>query len=54
MKTIGILLMLLGIACGDSPSLIVPAVMIGIGAVLYRIGEKKTARSVGGAGTAKK
>jgi len=54
MKTIGILLIFLGIACADSPSLIVPAVLLGLGAALYRAGEKKTVRDVGGAGTAKK
>ena len=54
MKTIGILLIFLGIACADSPSLIVPAVLLGLGAVLHRAGEKKTVRSVGGAGTVKK
>ena len=54
MKAIGILLTLFGIACGDSPNLIIPVVLIGLGAVLYRAGEKNTARSVGGAGTVKK
>lgn len=54
MTTIGILLIFFGIACADSPSLIVPAALLGLGAVLYRAGEKKTVRSVGGTGTVKK
>lgn len=42
MKTIGLLLVFFGIACGDSPSLLIPAVLLGLGAVLYRAGEKKS------------
>ena len=42
MKTIGLLLLFFGIACADSPSLIVPAVLLGLGAVMYRAGEKKS------------
>ena len=54
LRGIGLMLMFLGIASGDSPNLLVPVVIIGAGALIYRAGEKKTAREAGGAGTAKK
>lgn len=39
-KTLGLLLILFGIACGDSPNLIVPVAIITVGAAAYKVGER--------------
>lgn len=37
----GIMIMFIGIACGDSPNLLIPAAIIALGAWMYFSGEKK-------------
>lgn len=39
-KGIGIILLLFGIACGDSPNLLVPMALVASGGIIYKIGEK--------------
>lgn len=43
LKSLGLLLILFGIACGDSPNLLVPVAVIAVGGVLYKVGERMEA-----------
>ena len=41
MSNVGIMVMLIGLSMGDSGNLLIPAVVIALGAVLYFAGQKK-------------
>jgi len=40
-QKIGIMMIFFGIACGDSPNLLIPALIIALGAWMYFSAEKK-------------
>lgn len=40
LKNLGLLLILFGIACGDSPNLLVPAAVVAVGGLVYKVGER--------------
>ena len=42
LQGIGLMLMFVGIACADSPSLLVPVLIVGAGALIYRAGAKRS------------
>lgn len=42
LQGIGLMLMFVGIACADSPSLLVPVLIVGAGALIYHAGAKRS------------